>query len=77
MKMNAFIFEQLKKKAAYAIRSNDSNLVYQCYGEAQMAHELGAIGNKEFYFLNEALVVKWMNTGEKNRAEYAKSVDFA
>lgn len=75
--MNTFVFERLKKDAAYAIRSNNSDLVNQCYGAAKMAHLLGAIDNKAFYFLNDALVVKWMNIGERNRQEYAKSVSFA
>lgn len=66
------IFEELKKQALYAQRSFSGNLLYETYGEAKMAFNLGVITHEEFMAIN-TLTVVFMNTdkafikgGEKN-----------
>ena len=55
------LFARLEREAKYALRSRSRNLVYQTYGAAKMAHELGAITDLQFKLLNELLVVKGLN----------------
>ena len=55
------LFARLEREAKYALRSHSRNLVYQTYGAAKMAHELGAISYLQFKLLNELLVVKGIN----------------
>lgn len=55
------VFEQLKKEARYAQRSFSKELLYQTYGKAQMARQLGALTRSEFMDLN-TLTVVFMNT---------------
>ena len=55
------LFESLKREAEYAQRSLSTELLYQTYGKAQMAHQLGALTFDEFMALNE-LTVRFMNT---------------
>ncbi len=68
------VMKDLVSDAAYAIRSNSTELVYQCYGAAKMAHSLGAISWEAFKKLNHTLVSGWMNAGDKQREEYARTV---
>ncbi len=68
------MFNTLKEEAVYAIRSNRASLVHECYGAAMMAHALNAISDNEYRRLNKALVIKWMNVGEKKREEYAHEI---
>ena len=65
------VLEQLKKEALYAQRSFSTELLYQTYGKAQMASQLGALTFDEFMEINE-MTVRYMNTDreyirEKNR----------
>lgn len=55
------IFTRLEREAKYALNSHSRNLVYQTYGAAKMAWELGAITKPQFYLLNEMLVVRGLN----------------
>lgn len=55
------VFDRLKKEAQYALNSHSRDLVYQTYGEAKMASELGAISHDEFYELNTMLVKNGIN----------------
>lgn len=58
------IFAQLKAEAAYAQQSRSKALLYQAYGGAQMARQLGALSKEEFWALN-AMTVRFMNTGKR------------
>ena len=55
------IFYQLEKDAQYALNSHSRDLVYQTYGAAKMAWQLGAITKLQFSRLNKMLVVKGLN----------------
>ena len=68
------VMKALVSDAAYAIRSNNQDCVYECYGEAKMAHALGAIKKESFWKLNRALVNGWMNAGPEQRKAYAETV---
>ena len=68
------VMKMLVSDAAYAIRSNNRDCVYECYGEAKMARALGAIKRESFWKLNRALVNGWMNAGPEQRKAYARTV---
>lgn len=55
------LFARLEREAKYALNSHSRNLVYQTYGAAKMAWELGAITKPQFYLLNDMLVVHGLN----------------
>ena len=55
------LFARLEREAKYALNSHSRNLVYQTYGAAKMAWELGAITKPQFYLLNDLLVVHGLN----------------
>ena len=55
------IFARLEREAKYALNSHSRNLVYQTFGAAKMAFELGAITKPQFYLLNDMLVVRGLN----------------
>ena len=55
------IFARLEREAKYALNSHSRNLVYETYGAAKMAWELGAITKPQFYLLNDLLVVHGLN----------------
>ena len=55
------LFARLEREAKYALNSHSRNLVYQTYGAAKMARELGAITKPQFDLLNAMLVVKGLN----------------
>lgn len=55
------LFANLEREAKYALNSHSRNLVYETYGAAKMAWELGAITKPQFYLLNDMLVVHGLN----------------
>lgn len=55
------LFARLEREAKYALNSHSRNLVYETYGAAKMAWELGAITKPQFYLLNDLLVVHGLN----------------
>lgn len=55
------LFARLEREAKYALNSHSRDLVYQTYGAAKMAFELGAIIKPQFYLLNDLLVVHGLN----------------
>lgn len=55
------IFEKLCKNVGYAIRSNNENLIYECYGAAKMARALEAISKEQFDRLHRTLIPGWIN----------------
>ena len=55
------LFYRLEREAKYALNSHSRNLVYETYGAAKMAFELGAITKPQFYLLNDLLVVHGLN----------------
>lgn len=57
-------FNNLFKRANYAINSYNFGLVCEVYGMAKMARELEAITNDEFMFLNRMLVREGMNNAK-------------
>lgn len=59
--MKENLFEQLKKKAQYALNSLSRDLVYETYGMAKMAVELKTITYDEFMVLNTMLVRDGLN----------------
>lgn len=59
--MASQIYEELIRRANYALRGQSRNLVYETYGAAKMAHTLKAITKDEFYTLNDMLVKKGLN----------------
>lgn len=60
MDQNA-LFASLERDAKYALNSHSRNLVYETYGAAKMAWQLGAITKPQFYLLNDMLVVHGLN----------------
>ena len=63
MKENT-ILEQLRREALYAQRSFSTELLYETYGEAKMARQLGAITQPEFMEINH-MTVYFMNTDKE------------
>ena len=55
------ILEQLKREALYAQRSFSTELLYQTYGKAYIARQLGALTESEFVEINH-MTVHFMNT---------------
>lgn len=55
------VYQDLLKKAQYAIASLSRDLVYETYGMAKMAYQLDAINKGEFYELNRILVRDGLN----------------
>lgn len=59
--MKENLFEELKRKAQYALNSLSRDLVYETYGMAKMAVNLNAITYDEFMVLNTMLVRNGLN----------------
>lgn len=59
--MNSLIFDELKRKAQYALNSKSLTLAYEVYGASKMAFNLNAIAKEQFYELNTMLVVNGIN----------------
>ena len=55
------VFDSLVKCADYSLNSHSRDLVYETYGAAKMAYNLGAITSNHFTFLNDKLVVNGLN----------------
>lgn len=55
------IWEQLQKRAEYAVASRNLELMYETYGMVKMAREMCAITKEQFDALNEKLVRKGIN----------------
>ncbi len=55
------IWEQLQKRAEYAVASRNLELMYETYGMVKMAREMCAITKEQFAALNEKLVRKGIN----------------
>lgn len=55
------IFADLERRARYALNSHSRDLVYETFGMAKMARNLGVIAKEQFYKLNELLVVHGIN----------------
>lgn len=49
----ATIFENLLRKAEYALNSKSLVLTYETFGAAKMAYELGAITKEQFLSLTK------------------------
>ena len=60
------IYDNLLKKAQYALKSESRDLVYEIYGMAKMASELNAITHEQFMALNEMLVRNGLNNPKAN-----------
>lgn len=67
------IFVKLCKDAAYAIRSRDDYLIYECYGAAGMAKRLRGITKEEYDKLHRALIPGWLNN-VAHQKELAKTM---
>lgn len=59
--MASLIYEELIRRANYALRSHSRNLVYETYGAAKMAYTLKVITKDELYTLNDMLIKKGLN----------------
>ena len=64
------MYEKLLKEAKFAKASRSLLLMYQTYGAAQTAEELGAITREQFWTLNDMLVKDGIN----NPASYDKLI---
>lgn len=62
------LFDRLKREAQYAKNSNSERLLYQAYGKASMAYELGAITWEQMREIDELTVV-YMNSRNFIRAQ--------
>lgn len=58
---NSAIYNELIKRANYALASKSRDLVYETYGAAKMALKLEAITKEQFFELNEMLVHNGLN----------------
>lgn len=57
------IYESLVGKLGYAVRSDLNDLVFEVYGRAAMAHDLGAISWEQFWAINAVAIRCWANGG--------------
>lgn len=53
--------EQLNRRTDYAKKSRSRDLMYETYGMAKMAYELGVIDYKDFLDFNRRLVREGIN----------------
>lgn len=60
----------IKNKAEYALRSHDKALLYEAHGMAKMAFNVEVINKKEFYELNDLIVVHGLNNPQWCRENY-------
>ena len=65
-KKNVSYYDDLLKKARYAIASKSRDLVFKIYGMASMARKLEAITFEEFTVLNEMLIKDGLNNTKAN-----------
>ena len=68
------VMEDLVKNALYAVRSDDSELVYECLGQADMARALGAISRDTLAKIEHVLIDGYLNAGDGQRKEYARKI---
>ena len=54
-------YEHLLKQATYALKSHSRDLVYEAFGAAKMARNLGAITSEQMKTLNDMLVRHGLN----------------
>lgn len=54
-------YEHLLKQATYALKSQSRDLVYEAYGAAKMARNLGAITSDQMKTMNDMLVRHGLN----------------
>ena len=59
------VFDQIMGHAKYAQASHSTDLIYEAYGEAKMAWQLGAITKDQFYALNNELIVYYNRHGSQ------------
>lgn len=60
--MTENIYLQLKKEAAYALKSKNISLAYQVYGEIKMAFRLDVLSKEQFLTLNNMVVTNGLNS---------------
>ena len=68
------VMEDLVKNALYAVRSDNSELVYECLGQAKMAHALGAIKSETLRKIEHALINGYLNAGDGRHRECARKI---
>ena len=68
------VMADLVKNALYAVRSDNSELVYECLGQANMARALGAIKFETLRNIEHALINGYLNAGGGQRKEYARKI---
>ena len=68
------VMADLVKNALYAVRSDDSELVYECLGQADMARALGAISRDTLAKIEHVLIDGYLNAGDGQRKEYARKI---
>ena len=57
------IYKSLVIDLGYAVRNDLNDLVWQTYGRAVMAHDLGAISWDQFWKINAVAIRCWANGG--------------
>lgn len=57
------VWPWLIRRTQYAVNNQDDGDVHKTYGQAAMAHSLGAITKEQFYTLNHILMACWINGG--------------
>ena len=68
------VMADLVKNALYAVRSDNSELVYECLGQAKMARALGAISRDTLAKIEHVLINGYLNAGDGQRKEYARTI---
>jgi hypothetical protein len=68
------VMADLVKNALYAVRSDNSELVYECLGQARMARALGAISYETYRKIEHVLINGYLNAGDGQRKEYARTI---
>lgn len=63
MDLNPEIYKSLVGKLGYAVFSDLNDLVFEVYGRAAMAHDLGAISWDQFWKINAVAIRCWANGG--------------
>ena len=68
------VMEDLVKNALYAVRSDDSELVYECLERANMARIFGEISRDTLTKIEHVLIDGYLHAGEGQRKEYAGKI---
>ncbi|WP_295363665.1 hypothetical protein [uncultured Pseudoramibacter sp.] len=68
-------YRDLIERTKYAINSDNRDIVYEVYGEARMALQLGAISFDQYFKINAVLIRCYLNGGANRKKKALKQIE--